>query len=221
MPVPVPLIIIAAVALAIALLLSLRVRLTLICREKVTLDLRVLFVRKRLYPPDKKAGKRSRKTRSEDEEDTAEKEKHRKEHKEETPLTLTEKIRLTRGIAAILIRCSHKHLRLRAKRLRINVATGDAAETAIAYGATSQSLAYLLAGLDKVTKLRAAPPDVAVTADFLGERPSVDIKLIFSISVWGALAFLGAYFKAKRARKALRRGQTEQVKNSDQNKKGT
>ena len=213
----VPLIIVAAVLLLIALVLALRVRLTLICREKVTLDLRVLFMRKRLYPPREKA---KAKKRSEDKRSEG-KEKHRKEHEDEIPLTLAEKIRLTRGIAAILIRCSHKHLHLRAKRVHINVATGDAAETAIAYGAVSQSLAYLLAGLDKVTDLRAAPPDVAVTADFLGERPSVDIKLIFSISVWGALAFLAAYIKAKRARKALRRDQTEQDKNSDQNKKGT
>ena len=218
----VPLIIVAAVLLLIALILSLRVCLTLICRDHVTLDLRVLFVRKRLYPSREKPKekKRSEKKRSEDEE-ASEKEKHRKEHEDETPLTLTEKIRLTRGISAIMIRCSHKHLRLRAKRLHIRVATGDAAETAIVYGAVSQSLAYLLAGLDKVTDLRAAPPDVAVTADFLGERPSVDIKLIFSISVWGAFAFLAAYIKAKRARKALRRDQTEQDKNSDQNKKGT
>ena len=218
----VPLIIVAAVLLLIALLLALRIRLTLICRDQVTLDLRVLFVRKRLFPRREKAKekKRSEEKQSKDEE-TPEKEKHRKEHEEETPLTLAEKIRLTRGIAAILIRCSHKHLHLRAKRVHINVATGDAAETAIAYGAVSQSLAYLLAGLDKVTDLRAAPPDVAVTADFLGERSSADIELIFSVSVWGALAFLAAYLKAKRARKALRRDQTEQDKNSDQNKKGT
>ena len=97
---------------------------------------------------------------------------------------------LVRGIASALIRKTQKKLRLVAARLHINVATGDAAKTAVLYGLVCQSLAYLLAALDRVTKLRAAEPDVAVTADYLAEKPSVDVKLVFSVRVAGVISLL-------------------------------
>ena len=123
--------------------------------------------------------------------------------------TLREKIRLVRALAAVLIRSTHKHLRLHAARLHVRVATGDAATTAVTYGAVSASLAYLLAGLDKVTRLKAQPPDVAVTADFLGERSLADIKIVFSLRVWGAIvtgiSLCISYLRNKRGLKLARR----------------
>ena len=70
------------------------------------------------------------------------------------------------------------------------------------------SLAYLLFGLDRITKLKATPPDVSVIADFLGDRPSADIHIVLSIRVWGVLASLFgvalSHLRAKRGLKVAR-----------------
>ena len=51
---PIPLIVLCAVLLFIVFLLSIRVRFTVRANEQVTLDLRILFIRIRLYPKKKK-----------------------------------------------------------------------------------------------------------------------------------------------------------------------
>lgn len=220
---PIPLIVLCAVLLFIAFLLCLRVRLTVRAGDSVTLDLRILFIRIRLYPrkkrikprdysprrlerakkkADKRAAKKGKK-----------KAKHQKEHTDSSEpavkLTLRDKVALVRALCATVIRRTHKHLKLHAARLHVRVATGDPATTAIAYGAISQSVAYLLAGLDQITHLKATAPDVGVYADFLGEKPSIDANITFSIRVWGAIAtavpVLFTYLNKKRALKSARR----------------
>ena len=77
------------------------------------------------------------------------------------------------------------HLRVDVARFKIVVATGDAARTAVAYGAVSQAVAYLLAILrnnKRVKGLKTA--DMDIVCDFLGETPSADIKISFSLRVW-------------------------------------
>ena len=114
-----------------------------------------------------------------------------------------------RALAAALVRKTGKHLRLRAARLHLRVATGDAAKTAILYGAVCQTLSYLLALLDHVTRLKAAEPDVAVTADYLSEKSEADVHLIFSLRLIGALAILFsiafAFLRTKSEQNAARK----------------
>ena len=219
---PIPLIVLCAVLLFIAFLLSLRVRLTVRAGEAVTLDLRILFVRIRLYPKkkrirardysprhlkraEKKAAKRALKKKKK----LLKKQKLHAAQKDGVKLTLRDKLALLRAICAVLIRRTNKHLHLHAARLHVRVATGDPATTAIAYGAISQSVAYLLAGLDRITHLHAAPPDVGVTADFLAERSEIRADVTFSIRVWGLIATavpaLLAHMNKKRALASARR----------------
>ena len=220
---PIPLIVLCAVLFFIAFLLSLRVRLTVRAGDTVTLDLKILFLRVRLYPKKKKIKprdhspkrlERAKKKMAKRAEKKAKKvRKHKKEHAAESSpavkLTLRDKIVLVRALCAVVIRRTHKHLHLRAARLHVRVATGDPATTAIAYGAISQSVAYLLAGLDQITHLKATEPDVSVQADFLGEKSHVEADITFSIRVWGAVAtaipVLFAYLNKKRALKSARR----------------
>ena len=78
-----------------------------------------------------------------------------------------------------------KHLRIRIAKLHINVATGDAASTAILYGTIAQSVAYLAAILDSTSTLRfPTRSDVDIRADYLSESTTVDIEIGFSICVW-------------------------------------
>lgn len=205
---PIPLIVIGGVLVFFLCLLTLRVRVSIVLGDEVSLSLKILCFKIRLFPRNKKvkwkhytperaakiAAQKARKQALKEAKRAAKKakkkaEKHLLAEKGEKKKTsLAEKIRLVRVLAAALIRKTNKHLRLKAARLHLRVATGDAASTAILYGAVCQSLAYLLALLDRVTKLKAAEPDVSVTADYLSEKSSADVKLIFSLSLWGAFA---------------------------------
>ena len=197
---PIPLIILCALLLLFILLLFMRVRLTVTYKETVCAELQVLFIRIKLYPRRKrlKLRKYSKKRLARAEQKKlaaaqkkAKKRAARKEQHEKSPQkkrTLQENIRLVRALTAALIRRTHKHLRLHAARLHVRVATGDAAQTALLYGAVSGSLSLLLAGLDRITRLKAVTPDVSVAPDFLAERSVADIKLVFSLRVWGAIA---------------------------------
>lgn len=202
---PIPLIIIGAILLLIALLLLLRVRICIVLKDDIGVTLHILCFKKRLFPrrkapkrkylSKKRAAKNARKAakKAAREKAKAAKKKHLFPSKKKR--TLAEKIVLVRAISAVLVRKTRKHLRLHAARLHIRVATGDAAQTAVLYGVVCQSLSYLLALFDRVTKLKAVTPDVSVTADYLAEKPSADVKLVFSLRVWGAIAILfGAAF---------------------------
>ena len=201
---PIPVIILCAVLLLLVFLLTLRVRITVRVGERTRVELRVLFLRFRLYPKRKKLKaysqrklERIRRRKAKKATKKALKKQKKKAKKkalaqseDKKPKTLRQKIRFARGLLAAILRRTHKHLRLHAARLHVLVATGDAATTAVAYGAVSQSMSYLLALLDRITKLKAAEPDVLVAPDFTSEKSHVDIHLVLSMRVFGALCTL-------------------------------
>lgn len=188
--------IVGGIVLFLAALLALPVHLTITYRETVIVRARVLFFPITLYPRKPKSPKALAAAERRKQKKAAKRAKRGEKKPPKTTQaaptkekrTLQENLTLVRGIVAALIRKTGKHLHLRAARIHLRVATGDAATTALAYGAASASLAFLLAALDRVTRLRAKPGDVLVVADYLSERPSADIKLIFTLRVWGALA---------------------------------
>ena len=213
---PIPLIIIGGVLLFFTLLLCLKIRICITLREEVRLTLRVLcfsfvlFPRKKRVKPRKAARKKAKKSATPKKPTPA-------EAKPKGKSTLVEKLALVRALCAALLRKTGKHLHLQAARLRIRVATGDAATTAVLYGAVSGVLAHLLALLDRVTDLHAAPPQVAVTADYLSDRPSADVKLVFSVRVGGALVMAVsvalAYLRHKAGARRKRKNTTSKTNN--------
>lgn len=84
-----------------------------------------------------------------------------------------------------------RRLRIDVKRLHVTVATGDAASTAIAYGAASSAMAGLteILYLNTRTKL-PAPENGGVYADFVGDKSKIDIDIVLSMRVVGILATL-------------------------------
>ena len=197
---PIPLIIIGAILLLAALLLALRIRISIVLKDDISVTLHILCFKKRLFPrrkapkrkhlSKKRAERIARKAAKKAARDAAKASKNKHLFSSKKNRTLAEKIALVRAISAVLIRKTHKHLRLHAARLHIRVATGDAAETAVLYGVVCQSLSYLLALFDRVTRLRAVTPDVSVTADYLAEKPTADVKIIFSLRVLGAVVIV-------------------------------
>lgn len=175
------LIAIAAVLLLLVSLLVLPIKLILTAKDDVRLEMRVAFLRFLLYPAKKRKRRKKRK---------------KKTYTDEKPVTgikpvdkkieamsLRDELRLVRALLQTVVRRRKKWLRLHAARLHIRVATGDAAATAVLYGVVCQSLSYLLALLDGVARVKAREPDVSVIADFEGERPSADVKIILSLRV--------------------------------------
>lgn len=222
--------------------LSLPVRFIITCREGVTLKLKILFFGIPLFPKTEKAvkprrysvkalQKRQRKAEKKAKKKAAKKQKkaaakqaaRAADTHPKAPLTLKEKLVLVRVLAAQLLKKTHKHLKLTAARLHVRVATGDAATTAILYGAVSASLSYLLLALDRATHLRARPRDISVVADYLEDKSSADIKLIFGMRVWGALALLFSllftFLKSKMTHKKVRsaKARTQNRTNSKAN----
>ncbi len=86
-----------------------------------------------------------------------------------------------------------KHLRIEAVRMKITVASEDAAKTALLYGAVCQSVAYLVEILSAITNFKAKHREkISVEADFLSEKSTADIHLVFRLRVWHVFAMLFA-----------------------------
>lgn len=197
---PTALIVVLSALAFLLLLLLFRVRLVFTCREEVRVTAWVLCFpivlyprRKKPKPPKEKEEKKEKKRRKS--------KKKRKEDSRKPKKSLPEKIRLVRALLAALLRRTRRYLHLRAVRAHISVATGDAASTAVLYGAVSAALSGLLALLDRAFNLKAPPGDVAVFPDFTGEKTKADLKIVLSLRVFGALAILFsvaiAYVKVK------------------------
>ena len=222
----VPLIVIGAILLFFLFLLLLPVKVLIVYKSEVTLTLRVLGIPIRLYPRKKKvkwrnyspkkaariAARKEKKEAKKAARKAAKKSKKQArqealppEQKKGKLATMADKLRLVRVLAGAVIRKTGKHLRLHTARLHISVGASDAAKTAILYGVVCQSVAYLMALLDRVTRLKSSSSEVTVTPDYLSERSKADVKLVFSLRVLGALIILFsaafAYVKLKFERK--------------------
>ena len=94
-------------------------------------------------------------------------------------------IKMVSDIATTVIGKFFKHLRIKVARIKVTIATGDAATTAIAYGAVSQSLNLLMPTLQSVKNFeKIDKADIKIDLDYAADAPTVDIKLGFSIRVW-------------------------------------
>lgn len=78
-----------------------------------------------------------------------------------------------------------RHLRIEMTRLRLVVATGDAAQTAILWGVICPAVEALLEVLDRITNLRTVKScDIDVIPDFAADSFKADISIAFSLRVW-------------------------------------
>ena len=127
--------------------------------------------------------------------------------KEEEKLHKTEKqkkslpeilymINLVRALAAKVIKKFFKYLRIDIVKLKVVVATGDAASTAVAYGAVTQAINLLFPTLEQIKNFSLPKDsDMDVRIDYISDSMQADIKLGFAIRVWHLVAMaFGAFF---------------------------
>ena len=106
-------------------------------------------------------------------------------------MSVIEIIELVTLLVRKLLNHLSRRLKIDVKRLNVTVATGDAASTAILYGAVSAAAAGLTELLCTAAKTKL--PDEkngGVYADFTGDKTTVDIELVLSMRVYNAFITL-------------------------------
>lgn len=199
------LIVILSILLLIVLLLSTKVMLQIRYADSLTVYLRVLFVKIRLYPSKKKekkyphsmskrkAQKIKDSLKKKPKKEPKKKKKSKKDEKEpkEAP-DLISIVSIITSFVKSFLRLFAGSVRIRSSRLHIVVATEDAADTAIAYGALTQSVNLLFPLLDGIKTFKRLPrgKELSVQADFLSDTSKIDVDVELYIRVGSMLKAL-------------------------------
>lgn len=198
------LIVILSIALLIALLLSTKVLLQIRYDDSLTVYLRVLFVKIRLYPSKKekkkyphsmskrKAQKIKDSLKKKQKEEPKKRKKRKSKEKEKEPKEAPDLISIISIITSFVksfLRLFAGSVRIRSSRLHIVVAAEDAADTAIAYGTLTQAVNLLFPMLDGIKTFKHLPrgKELSVRADFLSDTPKIDADVELYIRVGSAL----------------------------------
>ena len=102
-----------------------------------------------------------------------------------TPKTLPENLGLIfKLLSVVFSRFSH-HVKLKATRIIITVATEDAAKTAVLFGAVNQAVGDILTLLDTYGKLEGMrDARIVVAPDFMADKTKADICISLSLRLW-------------------------------------
>ena len=224
------LIVIGCIILFFAFILSLTAKITVEYNDEVSLYVRVLFVKIKIFPKkNKKRGphsmserkaaaikerlakkaekKRLKKLKK------AERKKERQKGRPNRRRTLGEILEMIESVKDIVgaaTKTFFSHLRIDLAQLHITVASDDAATTAIYYGIICDALTHLLPLLE-ATKGFDTPKakDISVNVDYLAEHITADVKISLSLRVWHALDVALTIFKKTILRKVKERVEQE------------
>ena len=187
----------------------LKATVTIVYDGEVKLFLRVLFIKIRLVPPKKKkyphsmSAKKARKIKEKlhkKQEKKLAKKAAKKKQKEEqkkladnkeskkpkkTPRDILDIISLVANLIAKVISRFFGHLKIKLMRIRIKVATGDAASTAIAYGAITQAINVFFPLIENIKTVRLpVAKEIDINPDFCSDECEIEVKISFSLRVW-------------------------------------
>ncbi len=207
-------IVFGCILLFFVFIFSLRAKITVEYSDDIKLSVKVLFFKIGILPkkPKKKSGvqsmskrkaqkiraglnKKAQKKRLKEQakqqkkqQKKEQKEQEKKQGKKKKKLSLSDILDLVKMATDVLkavIKTFFSHLRVDVARCHINLALGDAATTAIAYGAVSEAVIQLFGALDGLKGFDSPKAqDISINADFLGEATTVDIKVSVSLRVW-------------------------------------
>ena len=217
-------IVIGIILLFFVFLASLKATITIEYNGEVALSVRVLFIKIGILPSKEKKRKKSMskkqaeklKAKLEAKEakkraKKAQKKKEKEQKKADIAAGNIKKekksageildiVSLVSNLVKQVIGKFFSHLRIKVARIRMKIATGDAATTAITYGAVTQSINVFFPLLDGIKTVSfPTVKDIDISADFTSEESEIDIKLSFSLRVWHlfhvAFAALGELIK--------------------------
>ncbi len=224
-------VIFGCILLFLIFLLTLKATVTVEYSGEVALFVRVLFIKIRVLPSKekkyshsmsaKKAARLKAKLEKKDQKKRAKKaeKKRQKDEKKQalargevkkekkTPAEILDIISLVSNLVKQVVGKFFGHLRIKLTRIRLRIGTGDAAMTALTYGAVTQSINVLFPLLESVKQVKFPRGDqIDITPDFTAEESEIDICISFSLRVWHlfhvAFAALGQlikhFFKAQK-----------------------
>ncbi len=175
-----------------ALVLSLKVSLNFVYKDKLSVYLRILFIRISLLPSKKK--KFNAKKHDKKQKKKASKPTHVLKEREAEPKakpTLSENIEMVTDVLRVFLKAFPEHLHVRLAKIHIKVASPDAAQTAILYGTVSGAVAVLVDLLNDITNLDGLRrSSIIVVPDFLSDKPEAELNIALSLRVYGALSVL-------------------------------
>ncbi len=231
------LIILGIIALFFAFLLSLKATVTVAYSGEVQLYVKVLFLKIKILPAKKKkypksmSAKKARKIMAKRDKKAAKKlakKNAKKQEKEEEKRAVAsgkvqkEKksageildiISLVANLLKAVIGKFFSHLRIKVARIRLVIATGDAATTAIVYGAVTQAINVLFPLIDQIKTVKTpVNKDIDISTDFCSDESEIDVEVSFSLRVWHlfhvAFAALGKLIKYvfKTVRRKMEKG---------------
>ena len=173
--------------------------------EKIKADLKKKAEKKRLKKEQKKAQKDEKK----------------KSKKKKTMSEILEDVGFISELVKTVLSKFFKRLHVRVARFNITVATGDAAATAVAYGAVCQTVSYTLALLENAKNVHGlSRAHIDIKTDFTAESPSADIKISFSLRVWNLIE-IGAAALVKFIKNKIRKDAKADVENKDDQNKNS
>ena len=204
--------ILGIIALLLLFILSLKATVIIEADESVRVFLKVLFVKIKLVPSEKKPPdpskfdpkrhrsrlekeKKKQLEKQKKQEIAKEKKKKKKEEKKQkekenpkkkmSASEIIDLISLVGKLAGTFFSRFAKRLRLDFTKIHVTVGGEDASSVAISYGIICQSVAYLVEILDRITNVRPKKDkDIRVYADFLSDKMTMDIKISASLRVW-------------------------------------
>ena len=199
----------------IAFIASIKATVTVAYSDEVSLSVKVLFFKIKILPSkdgkkvrgmSEKKAKKIREALQKKEKKKALEKKEKDEAKKikdkKSILEIISNVKLITSIVLTVIKKFFGHLKIKITRIKLVVASDDAATTAVAYGAITQSLNILLPALESVKTFKGIKrSEIDVRADFLQDSPTIDIEISFSIRVWHifhvAFSALGKFIKHK------------------------
>ena len=184
--------ILLAISALIFLVLALRVNINIRYENELTVYLRVLFVRIKLFPQkSKKFNAKKYEEKLKKNQDKPSVKLKEKSEADKEKAELSETISIITDTVKVFFKAFSKHLHVKLAKIHVTVATPDAAKTAILYGAVSGAAACLLDLLDEITNLdKVKNSSIVIEPDFVAQKSDVRINITLSISILGALITL-------------------------------
>lgn len=189
--------IVFAVILFITFILCLKVNAKFTIKDEFKLRVSIIGIRLFSYPiPEKKVriNKRTLKNLSKPQKKPkSKKSSHLKStEKEKSKKSLSENLDILISVLQVFFSRFKRFLRIKLTRIHINVATEDAAKTAILYGTVSQAVAYITAIIYNSGCIikRSGKENINVNADFVSEKSTSDVDITLSLALWHFLDIL-------------------------------
>ena len=172
-----------------ALLCSVKLKIRLAYREeKGRIEAGVLCFRFPIYPKKEKNKKKRKKQKKKAEKKKKSRQKAAKEGQTQTKPDIPA---LLRFLWDLIRELPYEKAEIELRELRLTVASGDAAKTALLYSGAIQLVTAMLALFEKGRKFVIRRSDsLLVVPDFLGDRPKFSMDMIFRIRTGSLLCRL-------------------------------